>query len=277
MSVTKPEALHQDVWDVWDTFSEPLEGKRIPYMYVDVKGLVTVGTGNLVDPLPAALSLPWKINGRPATPREIREDWQTLKGEDERRVREGARPLRKMHHKFAAGYTRSRLTDADIGDLVHGRLAANVAYLCKIFPPTAKSGGFASFPADAQLAICSMAWAVGPGFDVDAFDDGDGKWPNFSKLVRAEDWAGCIAGVAADGHSGSWAAKIRETDNPGVVPRNKHNVTCFRNAALLKENAVPGDILHWPTALHAPDPPDDFDPGEADTEPAVPNPRRPNS
>ncbi len=258
------QILHPSVKAVFHEFSEPLEGARIPYLYADVKGLLTTGTGNLVDPLPAALELPWKINGRPATKAEIRQDWMTLKGEDERRAREGERPLRKMHHKFAAAYTRIRLDDADILALVERKLEANVEYLCKIFP------GFPTFPADAQLAICSMAWAVGPGFDVDALDDGDGKWPAFSKLVRAQDWAGCVAGTDAngDGYADAFAAKIKETNNPGVVPRNHYNVLCFRNAAAVK--AVGADIteLHWPGECVL----NPYSETEAPTEPAVPHP-----
>lgn len=260
--MAKHPALHQSVFDVWHKFSEPLEGARIPYLYADVKGLLTTGTGNLVDPLPLALPLPWKIDGRPATEREIREDWMTLKGEDERRIREGERPLRKMHHRFAAGYTRIRLDDADIIALVESKLHANVAYFAgKIFPD------FATFPADAQLALCSIAWAVGPGLDVDAFDNGNGKWPNLSRAVRAQDWAGCVAGVKADNHSGSYAAKIKEDNNAGVVPRNIANVLCFRNAAAVVEAGAPIDVLHWPHAFDA-----RAFAEEAPTSPAVPHP-----
>lgn len=246
----KPAELHQVVWDVFAAFSEPLEGARIPYMYLDVKGLVTTGTGNLIDPVTAALPLPWRIDGRPATAREIREDWLALKGEDDRRTREGERPLRKLHHKYAAAYTRCRLDDADIVALVAAKLAGNVRHLVGVFP------AFAVWPADAQLAVCSMAWAVGPALDR--------KFPNLTKLARVADWAGCIAGIAADGHGGSWAAKIRETNNPGVVPRNKANAVCFANAAAVAAAGARVDALHWPNRFPA------FSAAEAPTEPAAP-------
>lgn len=262
-------ALHPSVLAAWHKFSEPLEG-RVNSPYVDVKGLVTVGVGNLIDPIDQAVAVKgWVIDGRAATPREVREDWTRLKNEDERRVREGERPLRKMHWKYAAPYTRIRLPAPAIDALVESKLLSFVTYLCKIFP------SFPSFPADAQLAVCSMAWAVGPGFDVDAFDNNNGKWPGFSKLVRTQDWAGCVAGVDAnlDGYADVFAAKIRETNNPGVVPRNHNNVLCFRNAAAVK--AVGADVteLHWPDAVAlAPEGLTDWNAAEADTEPAVPHP-----
>ena len=38
-------------------FSAPFEG-RLHYMYLDVKGLVTTGVGNLIDSVGAAQALP---------------------------------------------------------------------------------------------------------------------------------------------------------------------------------------------------------------------------
>jgi hypothetical protein len=243
MPTAKPSALHQSVWDAFSAFSEPLEGARIPYMYLDVKRLVTTGTGNLIDPVTAALALPWRVNGRLATQREIREDWTALKSEDDRRAREGERPLYKLHHKYAAAYTRCRLDDADIVELVASKLAANVAYMVgHAFPD------FATWPADAQLAACSMAWAVGPGFA--------SKFPNFARAAKAQDWPTAKA-----------ACSIRAEGNPGVVPRNTANRLCLDNAAAVAAAGADVSRLWWPSAFAAP-----FAAAEADTEPAVPHP-----
>jgi hypothetical protein len=205
-------------------FTEPLEG-RVPHMYVDILGLVTTGRGNLIDPIDAAVRLPWKIDGRSATAREIRDDWMTLKSEDDRRVRDGdpkTRPLREMHFKYAAAYTRCRLTDADIDDLTLSKLASNVAYMVANHFPE-----FATWPADAQLAACSMAWAVGPDFPR--------KFPSFRAFARAQQWPAAEA-----------ACKIREEGNPGVVPRNKHNRLCLSNAAFVAARNLDPDRLYWP-------------------------------
>ena len=53
-------------------------------MYLDVKGLVTVGVGNLMDPVSVAQTLPFRFKnkpgisapGSPATPDQIAQEWQ---------------------------------------------------------------------------------------------------------------------------------------------------------------------------------------------------------
>lgn len=50
--------VRQAVLDVWNDFNRPLEG-RVPYMYLDVKGLVTTGLGNLIDSTADAEQLAW--------------------------------------------------------------------------------------------------------------------------------------------------------------------------------------------------------------------------
>lgn len=216
-------ALNRHVAEAFPAFTQALEG-HVDHMYVDILGLVTTGRGNLIDPIDAAVRLPWKIDGRPATAREIREDWLALKNEDERRVRFGGkpRPLRELHFKYAAPLTRCRLTSADIDDLTASKLDSNVAFMVANHFPE-----FATWPADAQLAVCSMAWAVGPAFAR--------KFPSFAKFAQAQQWAACES-----------ACTIREAGNPGVVPRNKHNRLCFSNAAYVVEHGRNPDRLYWP-------------------------------
>ena len=40
--------MHASVRDYFIEFNEPIEN-RVPYMYLDIKGLVTIGIGNLFD------------------------------------------------------------------------------------------------------------------------------------------------------------------------------------------------------------------------------------
>ena len=49
--------MHQSVRDHWLEFNKPLEG-RVPFMYLDVKGFVSTGVGNLIDTTPRTLSAP---------------------------------------------------------------------------------------------------------------------------------------------------------------------------------------------------------------------------
>ena len=64
----------------WVAFNAPLEGV-VPWMYLDVKGLVTCAIGVLIDPIEMALHLPWRRqDGAPATRAEIEADWCRIKG-----------------------------------------------------------------------------------------------------------------------------------------------------------------------------------------------------
>ena len=64
-------------------FTRPLEG-LVEHMYVDVKGLVTIGFGNLIDPISYALALPFvrKAGRALATPAEITAEWNLIKDAD---------------------------------------------------------------------------------------------------------------------------------------------------------------------------------------------------
>jgi GH24 family phage-related lysozyme (muramidase) len=222
--------MHQSVIEVWHQFSEPLEG-RVLHMYLDVKGLITVGVGNLIDPVGAALGLPWKLpDGSRATIAQVRADWLALKGRQD---------LAKRHYKYAAPITTVRLTDADVDALVERRLRGNEVELRKHF------WAWDGFPADAQLGIMSMAWACGAGFPL--------KFKAFTAAANAGMWDEAAA-----------RCKIRENWttpdgklhwNHGVVPRNKHNRTCFLNAAHAVKVGLPADVLRWPDTADTDPPP----------------------
>jgi GH24 family phage-related lysozyme (muramidase) len=204
--------MNQAVLTKWHQFSEPLEG-RVHSMYLDVKGLVTTGVGNLIDPVTAALPLPWKhADGRPASRDEIGAAWRNLKARQD---------LSKLHWKFAAKLNDLRLTDEDIDALVVSKLTSNARELRKAYP------NFDDFPADAQLACLSMAWAVGPGFPA--------IFKNFSRFAVQQDWP-----------NAKLCAKIKTENNPGIVPRNARNALCFDNAATVIQYALDRSVLHWP-------------------------------
>src|SRR6478735_8862 len=101
--------MWQSVIDAFTDFSVKFEGK-VPHLYLDIKNLVTTGVGNLVDPVGAALSLPWVMpDGSRASAAEITAQWHALK----------ARPdLSKLHYRYAAPITTMRLTEDGIAQLV---------------------------------------------------------------------------------------------------------------------------------------------------------------
>lgn len=201
------------VRDAFVDFTVPLEG-RIPWLYADVKGLVTIAIGNLVDPISLALGLPLRHpDGRLATRDEIAAEWQRVKSDPHAAA---------MGHKYAQRITRLRLDDKAIAMLVLGKLDANDTALRARFPE------FEEWPADAQLATHSMAWACGPAF----------RFPRLERALREQDWE--IAAVEC---------RMDERGNPGLVPRNRLNRQLYRNAHNVVARRLDPDVLYLPRDL----------------------------
>jgi len=204
-------------------FSERFEG-RISHLYADCLGLVTIAAGALVDPVEMALTLPLVHNadGLPATREEIRAEWQRVKTTPD---------LARLGHTAAAKVCRLHLTPADLDALTYARLDAAVAGLARGLP------SFGALPADAQLALLSMAWAVGTSGVLDGY-------PRMMAAIRAGDFATAAA-----------ECTIREVDNLGVVPRNRADRLLFLAAAWVADTGADPEPLRWaPPADEAPPP-----------------------
>jgi len=176
-------------------FTEQFEGNTT-WMYLDVKGLVTTGRGNLIDPPSMALELPWRTaDGVPATHDQILTEWLRVKGlaaQDQR----GGGWFKKGAQLWLA---------QDAVDLLTMRKAASMdQYL------TTRFANYATLYADAQLAVLSMAWAMGPAF----------HFPKFEAALAAEDYVVCAC-----------ECQIDENQNPGVKPRNEANEHLFVTSA----------------------------------------------
>lgn len=184
--------------DRFFSWSQRFEG-YVAWMYLDVKGLVTTGVGNLIDPVGAALVLPWKrADGSLATQGEIASEWRTIKTHTE---------LAKLGHVVAKRYCKLHLEHDDVEKLVQQKLAANWDWMRKHYFPACDE-----WPATAQLATSSMAWALGAGFPV--------TFKNYAAAAKKRDWAGCAA-----------ACKISTKNNAGVAPRNEANKALLLKAA----------------------------------------------
>jgi hypothetical protein len=191
-------------------------------MYLDVKGLVTVGVGNLVDPMELAVQLPFRLRANPGTaasPEQIAEEWRRIKSN---------LGLAKAGYRASEALTQLMLDDAGIDALITQRLIANEPVLKK-YPSFCE---FDSWPADAQLGLLSMAWALGPG--------GPAAFPHFATACGHQDFAAAATNCA-----------ISENGNPGVAPRNRANRTLFGNAAVVLSGGSSCDpaALHFPTVL----------------------------
>ncbi len=212
---TFPEsAIHPSVLAAYRAFTARFEGV-LRFMYLDVKGLVTTGIGNLIDPVESALSLPWKHkeDGRAASPDEIRAEWARVKGHTELKLKGGG---------AYAKVTSLVLDDAAIDHLVASKLRENEEVLRRRFP------GFERWPADAQLGLLSMAWAMGPYFHFPAFE---------AAVNRSR----------PDFRAASRRSRMNATGNPGLVPRNLANSVLFTNAAHAVRRGLPAGHLVWPT------------------------------
>src|ERR1051326_4447536 len=214
--------MHPSVQSQFRAFNEPFGGS-IPFMYADIKGLITVGVGNLIDPVTLATALPFRFKNKPgiaapgtlASKDQITAEWQKLKNDP---------TLAKRGHTACEPITDLELNDSAIDALIAQRLAGNESFLKK----QSSFKDFDTWPADAQMALLSMAWAMGPG----AFSG----FPHFSAACQQKDFKTAAA-----------QSRMNEAGNPGLVPRNKANFLLFSNAAVV---AAPGSGLDPATLFY---------------------------
>lgn len=208
-------------YERYHEFSAPLEG-RVPCMYCDTFGYVTTGVGNLINALPEALALPWQLaDGSPADKATVAAEWHML--------HDNGQHYGRLKWTVYAKQLKCRLSDQAIDDLVKRTLSRNEAEFRKRWP------SYDTFPADAQLAIISMSWAVGSAFYR--------KFHNLAGCIDREDWDGAAASCKIrDGLD----TPAKSDDNPGIVPRNARNKFLFHNAALVAKSGADGGVLYWP-------------------------------
>lgn len=227
--------MRASVKEAFVPFNAPLEGV-CSWMYLDIKGLVTTSIGILIDPVEYAIGLPWLLaDGSRASESDIRAEWQRIKARKDWRMRGGGvfKSIALLH-----------LDEAGILSAVSRKLAEMDRHLAKRF------AGYEDWPADAQLGVLSMSWALGPAF----------RFPRFEAAAKAGDWL-----MAAE------ECSISTAGNPGVKPRNERNRVLFRNASVVASRGMDHGALYWPDDLmygpvdtDAPTiPANDFDPDAA--------------
>lgn len=205
------------------TFSGRLEGV-VPWLYADIYNWITVGIGNLVDPLEYALSLPFvEADGSAATRERITQQWRAVKSDP---------AAARLGHRYAEKLTSIRLTPDGIASVVVAKLRQNEQVLVRRFPE------LVDWPTDAQLATHSMSWACGPGF----------RFPALEQALLARDFTAAArhCHINTDGPD-----KIPNTadDNWGVKPRNVANKRMYRNAARVQLEKLDPDALFYPHAI----------------------------
>ena len=205
------------------TLTDKLEGSipgsvGVPWMYLDQKGLVTTGLGNLIDlgQKGDVYNQPWTHGvGGPLTSRdEIDAAWNLVKS------RQDLAHLGGGNAAFA-NLTDLRLSDDAIMQMVNSHLSAFENTIRKDFP------GYDSWPADAQLGMLSMAWAMGPGFSH--------KYPKFTAFAN---------GLIPD-----FQSMAAESGIVGNQPRTEAQNTLFSNAAAVLRGDGDPTRLYFPNSF----------------------------
>jgi GH24 family phage-related lysozyme (muramidase) len=202
--------MYPSVAAAFPQFTERFEG-HVPFMYLDVKGLVTTGRGNLIDPVQYAEMLPWihKSDGSPAMQGEIVSEWTAVKA---------AFNLRLMGGMAYSKITKLCLSGPVIDNLTETKMYEMWQKLLTRFP------NLETVPADMQLAVLSLAWACGPFF----------QFSKFEQALACEDYVTC----ATEG-------QMNAQGNPGLVPRNAANMKLCLNASnVVKAHLDPSVLLY---------------------------------
>lgn len=209
--------MYQSVHDAFIRFTAQLEGETT-WMYQDIKGLVTTGYGNLIDTVEDAQILKWyHKDGTQASNWEVSAQWHNVKAI-------------KGHTNAPFTYWRDH---SSINLSVDELNAFAYAVLLR-FELALKSRPefrlYSTWPADAQLAVLSMAWAMGP----DKFS----QFVKFRLALDSMDWV-----RAAN------ECKMDDTHNPGLVNRNKANYQMFMNAAATDRLGSNVTVLQYPKTI----------------------------
>lgn len=198
--------MKQVVHDNFISFNRVFEGFTT-WFYLDVKGYVTIGMGNLVDPIVPTLLKFSDIQGTPVSWSTVLDEWNVVKSMYSYRLKGG--------YEFR-NHTLLRASTESIETLIKSELCS--------FETTLKThfSNWDEYPADGQLGILSMAWALGPNFPT--------HWPKFTRLVLDGKW----------GEAGN-ESHMSEYGNPGIKPRNAANRALFINAGI---TTTPEELMY---------------------------------
>ena len=208
--------MHQSVKTALYDFLKQYEGK-VNFMYLDVKGLVTVGVGHLIDPVHQAIKLEFRRKGgnSPVSSGEVTAEWQTVKSRKDLIPRGG---------EAFASVTSLELSDNGIKAMVASHANGIETYI-KTNPAASKFyADFDKWPADAQLGFMGVAWG---GIPIPQFG-----WHKFPEACRVQDW--------------DTAAAQCKITSPIAAGRNEAHKAMFINAAAVRSNGDDITQLSWP-------------------------------
>lgn len=184
--------MHASVRTALPAVCKRFEG-RLSTMFLDTKGLVTTGTGNLIDTVKAAQALPWLTkDNKPASNAQVQAEWKQIKARQS---------IKGLGGYAYVKYATLHLAEPTIDKLLFNKTDEFWSTLSR----TVKD--VESFPADAQLALLDLAWQNGPAFL--------STWNDTRKSVLAMDFANTTV----------------LTSSLKASPRTTFRVRLFKNAA----------------------------------------------
>lgn len=206
---------------------KPLQEGTCLKMYLDKKGNVTVGKGNLIDPINRVLDprLHWlHADGTSASEEDVRSQWQIVKGHRELCGAAGqvflVQPWNELH-----------LSRTNVDNYVTARIVDFEQVLSRKVPT------IFDMPADAQLALLRWAWANGPNGQarVNGIGYGERMFQALKRLSPDFDEAG---------ENGIWEGQ--GFDQKIIM------VQLFQNAADVMRKNLPYDRLVYPRFASVP-------------------------
>lgn len=209
----------------WLAFTEPLEGgPSAPVIYQDIRGKVTGPYGILCDTPSEVAALPMDHpDGRPATPAEKVAAYHAVKNSPD---------AARLGWRFAAKLSPLRFSLASMHAMALAKFDVNDRILSARL-----RGHWEDLPANAQMALHSLAWACGA----------NAHFPRLFDAVRAGDYE------LAAGEIHMNERTPEGLYNGGLVPRNRANKILMRNAGRVRDFHLDVDSLNWSSLLSVSD------------------------
>jgi hypothetical protein len=203
-------------------------------LYNDSKSLPTYGLGQLVREPEDTLPIPWRRpDGSLATPEEKLADWHRVKTFPNAAA---------LGRHIPVGPTTLFVSPEDLTRLFEAKRDHNARKLKERFP------GLPAWPAPAQFAVMSLAWAAGTGFDFPkcaaALQRGDFLTAAVEVLINEVRTKGvkrrndANRWLLLDAHAGG------DPDHLDLVERPRAEVNARLAAALAASHGPPVVIIH---------------------------------
>ncbi len=166
---TRPDKVHPHPVSritLSDAFSFTFANEgRVPHMYADSEGVVTVGIGHAIFRPQDAHRLPFvrKDTGAPATREEIDKDFEAVEG------------ITNHVADFFADLTALELSSGEIDALLHSDFDTHLDIADDFFP-------LEKLPQPMQIALFDLAFQVGTNLTLN-------EYSNLHPALRRRDWA----------------------------------------------------------------------------------------